>query len=33
MQHVIHSPHDTPDLVDVDLLEPTAQGIARVISH
>lgn len=33
MQHVTHSAHDTPELVDVDLLEAAAQGIARVISH
>ncbi len=33
MQHVTHSAHDTPDLVDVDLLEAAARGIARVISR
>jgi aminopeptidase YwaD len=33
MQHVTHSAHDTPDLVDVALLEAAARGIARVISR
>jgi aminopeptidase YwaD len=31
MEHVTHSGHDTPDLIDVDLLEAAAQGITRVI--
>jgi aminopeptidase YwaD len=33
MQHVTHSAHDTPDLIDVNLLESAARGIARVISR
>lgn len=31
MEQVAHSAHDTPDLVDVELLEAAARGIARVI--
>jgi len=31
MQDVAHSPHDTPDLVDLDLLEQAARGIAALM--
>jgi hypothetical protein len=32
MEHVTHSPADTPDLVDVSLLEAAAQGIAALVA-
>jgi aminopeptidase YwaD len=31
VREVAHSPHDTPDLVDLDLLEDAARGIAALI--
>jgi hypothetical protein len=31
MHEVAHSPDDTPDLVDLGLLEDAAQGIAALI--
>jgi hypothetical protein len=30
-ENLTHSLHDTPELVDVDLLEAAARGIARVV--
>jgi aminopeptidase YwaD len=31
LQHVAHSPGDTPDLVDLDALESTAQAVAALV--